>query len=144
FPRLWEERGVQEMRLGPLTRRASERLVRDALGDATTMATCTELYERSGGNAFYLEELVRAVAAGQGDRLPDTVVAMVQARLDALEPDARRALRAGAVFGQVFWRDGVAALLGAAPGDREWDEWLDALVEREVLAARGEQRFRAQ
>ena len=54
---------------------------------------------------------------------------MVQARLDALEPDARRVLRAASVFGQTFWRGGVAALLGETEpaGAR-----LAHLVEREL------------
>ncbi len=33
FPRLWAERSLQEIRLGELVRRASERLVREVLGD---------------------------------------------------------------------------------------------------------------
>ena len=58
----------------------------------------------SDGNAFYLEELIRAAAEGQRDDLPETVVAMVQARLGALDDDARRILRAASVFGEVFFR----------------------------------------
>ena len=65
------------------------------------------LVERAGGNAFYLEELIRAVAEGKGDALPETVLAMVQAASSALEVDARRVLRAASVFGQAFWRGGV-------------------------------------
>ena len=42
--------------------------------------------------------------------LPETVLTMVQARLEALEPEARRVLRAASVFGQTFWRGGVVTL----------------------------------
>ena len=70
------------------------------------------LVERAGGHAFYLEELVRVVAAGVDDTMPETVLAMVQARLEALDPEARRVLRAASIFGQTFWLSGVHALVG--------------------------------
>src|SRR5262249_40860994 len=38
FPKLWAARGAQEIRLGELTRRAAERLVRHALGDEAPTA----------------------------------------------------------------------------------------------------------
>jgi tetratricopeptide (TPR) repeat protein len=136
FPGLWAERGLQEIRLGGLKRKGSERLVRAVLGEAATDEVTAKLWERSGGNAFYLEELIRAVAEGKGDALPETVLAMVQARLTDLEPEARRLLRAASIFGQVFWRGAVEVLLGAGTG-RE----LAALEERELISRRGEGRF---
>ena len=42
--------------------------------------------------------------------LPETVVAMAQARIEGLEPAARHVLRAASVFGQTFWPGGLAAL----------------------------------
>ena len=44
---------------------------------------------------------------------------MVQARLDAEEPDAKRVLRAASVFGERFSRAGVAALLGGEARGRD-------------------------
>src|SRR5262249_35770544 len=87
------------------------------------------------GNAFFLEELIRAVAEGaRGDALPPTVLAMVQARLEELEPGARRVLRAASVFGDVFWRGGVRALVGE--DDADLDAWIEHLVAHEVVARR--------
>lgn len=130
FPRLWSERGVHEVRLGELTRRAAEKLIRQALG-AVEPGVVARIVERAQGNAFYLEELIRAAAEGNDESLPGTVLGMVQARLEALDPDARRLLRAGAVFGHTFHRGGVAALLG---GDERLDDWLRELVVRETLS----------
>jgi eukaryotic-like serine/threonine-protein kinase len=141
FPRLWAGRGVQEIRLGELTRRASEKLVRDVLGDKLSAEAVTKLVERAAGNAFYLEELIRAAAEGPADQPPLTVVAMVQARLERLEADARRVLRAASVFGQVFWRSGVMALLGGEAQAAALDEWLNELVERETISRRAESKF---
>ena len=139
FPALWAERGVQELRLGELTRRSSERLVRAALGDAAD-ETVAQLCDRAAGNPLYLEELIRAVSEGRSS-LPPTVLAMVAARLAQLEPEARRILRAASVFGQLFWHGGVEALLGGPGGEPELPEWLDILVSREVLVRRAERRF---
>ena len=66
FPRLWTARGAQEIRLRELSRRASERLVRQVLGDGVGPDTMEALCTRADGHAFYLEELIRAVSAGKG------------------------------------------------------------------------------
>ncbi len=47
--------------------------------------------QRADGNAFYLEELIRAAAEGKGDALPETVLAMVRGAARA----ARAARRGG-------------------------------------------------
>ena len=142
FPRLWAERGLQEIRLGGLAQRAAETLVRHALGEAASADIVARIVERAAGNAFYLEELIRAVAEGRGEALPETVLAMVQARLDALDADDRRLLRAASVFGETFWKGGVVTLLGGAT---KWTESirarLDALVAREVFVRHDESRF---
>jgi hypothetical protein len=136
FPRLWSARGASEVRLSELTARASRRLVSEMLGQVTD-EVLERVVSRAAGNAFYLEELIRAVAEGQGDSLPETVRVMMQARLEALDPDARRLLRAASVFGETFWRGGLGALLGAAPADA----LLAALVERELIEPRRSARF---
>jgi len=145
FPKLWAGRGMQEIRLGELSPKMAGRLVREVLGDRATDDIVAKLVERAAGNAFYLEELIRAVAEGRGEELPDTVVAMVQARLERMEPDARRVLRAASVFGQVFWRGGVLSLLGgaeeAARRDGWIDEWIDELVARETISKRPQAKF---
>jgi len=143
FPKLWAGRGMQEIRLGELTPRSSERLVREVLGDRGTDDVVARIVQRAAGNAFFLEELVRGVAEGGGDALPASVVAMVQTRLERLEPDARRVLRAASVFGQVFWRGGVQALLGETDDTQgsEVDAWLRELVARETIALRMQSKF---
>jgi eukaryotic-like serine/threonine-protein kinase len=141
FPKLWVERDAQQIRLDQLTRRASERLVRQVLGLSVDPHTVERLVAMADGNAFYLEELIRAVAEGKDTALPETVVAMVEARIEALEAEARRVLRAASVFGEVFWQGGVEALLGGARRGAQADQWISLLVEREVLVNRPESRF---
>src|SRR5262249_14876585 len=78
FPRLWAGRNMQEIRLSPLSRRATEDLARAVLEDDAARAQIGMIVERAGGNAFYLEELIRATAEGRGDELPETVLGMVE------------------------------------------------------------------
>jgi tetratricopeptide (TPR) repeat protein len=142
FPRLWAERTVREIRLGSLPRRAAERLVKEALGDGMAAEDVARLVERAGGNPLFLEELIRAVAEGKANELPETVLAMMQARLMGQGPGARQVLRAASVFGDTFWRAGVVALVGGESGSV--DAWLESLVAAEVLQPRRESRFPAE
>lgn len=137
FPRLFEHHGLQELRLGGLTRRAAERLVRSVLGPDVDESTLGRIVKLADGNAFYLEELIRRVAEGAVD-LPETVLSMAQSRLDRIEPEARRVLRAASVFGETFWRGGVGAIIGV---ETDTEEWLDTLVERELLVRAPQSRF---
>ena len=164
FPALWEQRSIQEIRLGPLVRRAGERLVREVLGDSVVEADVARLLDRAAGNVFYLEELIRAYAEGSAVAtarsattpppapssgslpesdpwLPGTVLAMVEARLGQLDPMARRVLRAASVFGEVFWRGGLLALTGGDYKSSEVDDWLDELARREIVHRRDVSRF---
>ena len=135
FPDLWAGRRLEEIRLSRLPRRAAEQLVRAALGSDAAEALVGDLVERAEGNALYLEELIRAVVEGKGGALPETVLAMVQARLEALGSEERRALRAASVFGQSFHEDGVAALLGGV----DVRLLLRTLAEQEVIVETGEE-----
>ncbi len=142
FPRLWADRqNVQGLRLKELGRRAGERLVRQVLGDAVGSDTVERLVKQADGNAFYLEELIRAVAEGKDAALPETVLAMVETRLARLPPEARRVLRAASVFGEVCWESGAAALLDDAMPLAAVAEWLAMLIEQEVLMVRPDSRF---
>lgn len=143
FPGLWSERGVQEVRVGALTRRAATQLAREMLGELDDEGL-QSIVQRAGGNALYLEELIRAHAEGRRDGLPNTVLAMVQARIEAMEPEARRVLRAAAVFGQTFWSGGVTRLLGGADVEAEVGAWLSTLDEREVVTKAATSKFPGQ
>ncbi len=141
FPSLWAGADMIEIPLGKLTPRAAEKLVTSALGDAPSAETIARIVQRADGNAFYLEELIRRASEGGGDDWPETVLALVESRLEKLEPDARRVVRAASVLGEIFWRGAVAQLTGGAPDMGDVDGWLESLVEREVLRTRVESRF---
>ena len=91
--------------------------------------------ERAGGNPLYAEEFVRLLAdrdlgAGQME-LPDSLQALIAARLDTLPPERKSLLQDAAVLGKVFW---VGAL--AEMGGRDRDELelaLHELVRKELV-----------
>jgi len=140
FPRLWAERDRQEVRLGPLSRRAAEKLARAVLGDIDGERVA-RIVSRAAGNALYLEELIRADAAGSNDAAPETVLAMVEARLLSLAPEARRVLRAASVFGATSWLSGIVTLLGDDAGASDVRRSVQSLVESELLVQRDASRF---
>ena len=141
FPGLWEGRSFQEIRLPGLSRKASERLVRDVLRERATPEVVTRIVAQSEGNALLLEELIRA-AMEDGGELPDTVLAVLQARFLKLEPGARRVLRAASIFGETFWRGGLLDLLGPErQTEDEIDRWLGILVDGGAVVRSADSRF---
>ena len=115
FPSLWSEHERQDIRLPRLTARATERLVRAVLGEETPRETLARIVQLADGNAFYIEELLRQVAQGGRD-LPESLLAMAQARLEQLPASSRRVLRAASAFGERFWTSAVEALRGHGAG----------------------------
>ena len=131
FGDLWARRDVTELKLAPLREEACQELARAVLGSMDDVQL-DALAKQAAGNAFFLEEILRAYARGVGAEIPKSVLAVVQSRVAGLDADVRRVLRAAAVFGESFWDSGVAALLGL-PNAQELEQWLLVLVEQEVV-----------
>jgi len=113
--------------------------VREALGDRVSDVLIDVLVGRAGGNAFFLEELIRSVAdGGANDQAPSTVLAVLHARLGALGEGAKRVLCAASIFGEIFGAPGVRALVGDPVQAFSLDEWLRHPVEPEVPVPGGE------
>jgi tetratricopeptide (TPR) repeat protein len=132
---------VQEVALKGLSRKACERLIQHALGNKVPAQLVARIVEQSAGNALFLEELIRAAAEGNAETLPETVVAMLQARIGRFVPESRQMLRAASVFGQTFWRGGVAMLLGLPTDASPVDHWLRTLVDAELIEEHRDSRL---
>ncbi|AGP39843.1 hypothetical protein BE04_15285 [Sorangium cellulosum] len=142
FPKLWDGRPLQEIRLRELPRRPAEQLIQHALGARATPEVIERISRIARGNAFFLEELIRAAGAPAGEGRPEAVIATIHARSFALDDDARRILRAASVFGETFWAGGVAALLGHLGGRSSGvQDRIDALVEQDIVERRPGARF---
>lgn len=133
FPKLWAGHHLQDIPLKPLGRKACERLVQHVLGKTASPTAVQRIVQQSAGNAFFLEELIRSAKEGHSDGANRTVLAMLQARIGRFDPGPRRVLRAASIFGQRFWRGGVAELLGMAGDDLLLEHWLGALVDAEMI-----------
>jgi class 3 adenylate cyclase len=80
------------------------------------------LAEKSKGNPYYLEEMVKnLLAAGdlslaKVNKIPSTLEALLRSRLDSLSLEGRATAYFAAVSGRVFWKGSVLAAYRGAPG----------------------------
>jgi tetratricopeptide (TPR) repeat protein len=137
-------RRLQALQLRGLSRKASARLVSVVLGPQIAESLIDRLVEQAAGNALFLEELIRGVAEGRGEMTPQTVLAMLQARLGRLEPEARQILLAASFLGRSFWPGGVQTLLGEEFSAATLQHWLQRLVELEWVEPQSSSRFPAE
>lgn len=144
FPNLWRAHQPPELALKGLSQRACERLIQQALGKQVPAESMAWMVTQCGGNALFLEELIRAEAERPMDRKAETVVAMLQARIGHLESGPRRAVLAASVFGLVMWQGGVAKLLGLQEQAPEVESWMRALVQAELLEMHDSSRMPCQ
>jgi class 3 adenylate cyclase/tetratricopeptide (TPR) repeat protein len=98
--------------LQPLGADAARSLVTEGGTQALAPHVTAALVERANGNPLFLRELAAAARAGARlDELPDTVEALITARIDTLAPEERRLLRRAAVLGARFPLQWLAAML---------------------------------
>jgi len=78
--------------------------------------------------------------AGKIDALevPETLHALIAARLDGLSADERRLLQNGAVLGKTFTKQALAVLSGVE--ERDLEQMLAALLRKEVLGVQADPR----
>jgi class 3 adenylate cyclase len=123
--------GAQTVALAPLSDSETAALVSELLGpDPSNGALGQTIAERAAGNPFFAEEIVQDLAERgvlQGHtgayvstadvseaKVPATLQATVAARIDRLDPKAKRTLSAAAVVGSRFGLD-LLTVLGVEP-----------------------------
>jgi predicted ATPase len=156
------QRGFTTLHLEPLSRAAMEELL-EGLVPGLPESLSEKILARADGVPLYAVETVRMLighgslkSTHDGYRLTETPVelavpeslhALVAARLDGLDPDDRRLLQDASVLGQSFTAKALAAITVLSPGEIE--ERLNPLVRREILTLerdprspeRGQYRF---
>jgi class 3 adenylate cyclase/tetratricopeptide (TPR) repeat protein len=135
-------RNATTISLAPLSDEETARLIASLLERAVlAVETQRTLLERAEGNPLYAEEFVRLLAdrrelTGAGDEVPDSVQALIAARLDTLTPERKALLQDAAVIGKVFWAGAVAEMGGRDM--REVEHALHELARKELVRpARG-------
>ncbi|HEY4622071.1 MAG TPA: AAA family ATPase, partial [Gaiellaceae bacterium] len=126
--------------LEPLSEEESELLVEKLLGQlagATGEAPPElprEVVERAEGNPLFVEETIRMFVESEGrvaaQRIPDTLQALIAARIDHLSPSAKTLLQRASVIGRVFWAGAIEHL---SPDLDGIDGLVDDLLLREFL-----------
>ena len=122
-------RNATTINLPPLSDQETSELVSHLI---TTTVLSTDLeqgvLERAGGNPLYAEEFVRLLAdrglewegeALAESELPESLQALIAARLDTLSPERKSLLQDAAVLGKVFWVGALAEIGGRDPGELE-------------------------
>ena len=134
--------GAQTIALAPLSDSETAALITELLGaDTSVRALGRTIADRAAGNPFFAEEIVRDLAErgvlqGQSGayistaeaaavNVPATLQATIAARIDRLDPKAKRTLSAAAVVGSRFGID-LLTVLGIEPT-------LDELVKAELI-----------
>jgi class 3 adenylate cyclase/tetratricopeptide (TPR) repeat protein len=119
---------LTEIALHPLNDRESRQLLAGLLGAAELPdALAGSILEKAEGNPLFLEEVVRhlvergdlsraeegnwAVAPTAAITLPDSLQALLTARIDRLDDATRRTLQVASVIGRSFSRGPLAALV---------------------------------
>ena len=135
--------------LDPLTRESAAVLLRELAGADLGVELSRALLERSGGNPFFLEELVTLLAdagvVGDGDPgavpktadLPDTLRGLVAARLDGLSTDERRVLDDCAVLGRRGPVEAIEVMAGKHLGMGDVRPVLESLEAKDLLVLSG-------
>ena len=119
-------RNATPINLAPLSEEETARLVSALLETTVIPAELQQpVLDRAGGNPLYAEEFVRLLkdrnllvqkGASWGLRggaevpFPESVQALISARLDTLPPDSKSMLADAAVVGKVFWAGAIAQM----------------------------------
>ncbi len=143
------------IRLEPLDAAGADDLVESIFSrmEAVPPQLREMIVERSGGNPFYLEELVKMLiddgVITTGDewlvdatrladfRVPATLTGVLQSRVDALPRNERKALQNASVVGRVFWQDALVSILALdmqpPPGPGDVAVWMASGQQRELV-----------
>lgn len=140
-------RDATTISLAPLSREETRGLIAAHLSGAVLpWATEAALLERAGGNPLYAGEFARMLAdrglvhrraettelaPGADIPIPETVHAVIAARLDTLPAERKALLQDAAVVGTVFWAGAVAFMSGL--DERTVEDNLRTVARKELL-----------
>ena len=154
----WQEDPCwQALELAPLRREDTRELLCDLAGEDPSLDGLDEpIHERTGGNPFFIEEIVRELAESghlEGERgayrlvrpiedagVPVTVQAVLAARIDRLPANAKQLLQVASVLGKEVSAEalGIAAGLDEEAMERSLRELTEGgfLYEAEIYPQR--------
>jgi class 3 adenylate cyclase len=145
------------IQLDALSEEETARMVDELLAESLPRAARDDLVAQAEGNPFFVEELLatlidrgllrRSNGGWALDNLPadfdvpDSVQAVVAARIDLLDPAEKEALQAAAVIGRVFWTGPVYELVEAGAPDFDVLEARDFIRRRPGSSMAGQREY---
>ncbi|MER6119823.1 AAA family ATPase [Streptomyces sp. NPDC001743] len=115
-------RTVRRIELSRFNRAEVRRQLTGILAGTPEPALVDEIFERSDGNAFFVEELACSLECGDGAGLPGSLRDLLLVRVEALSEDAQKVARIIAEGGSAVEYELLAAVAGLAE-----DELIEAL-----------------
>src|SRR5918995_1952331 len=119
--------------LEPLAPDESEELLDALLADRQLSTSERKtLLEKTEGNPLFVEETTRMLLEGgtSTKRIPDTLQAIIAARIDRLRRNEKRLLQRAAVVGRIFWGGAVEHLM---PELEDLEPVFDDLLLRDFI-----------
>ncbi|HYY34677.1 MAG TPA: adenylate/guanylate cyclase domain-containing protein [Gaiellaceae bacterium] len=151
------QRNTTSLGLEPLSADDAGRLLDELLAADLPAGVRDLVVSHAEGNPFFVEELVgslidagvllrengswRAGELPAGYAVPDSVQAVLAARIDLLDEVEKGALQAAAVIGRTFWPGPVRDLLAGGEPDFEALEERDFIRRRAGTSLAGEREF---
>jgi DNA-binding CsgD family transcriptional regulator len=126
--------GGERLDLAPLGPDEVGRQVRAILGEDPEAEIVRALVRRSGGNPFFVEELVAAIVEGGVERPPPSIRTMVESRMSRVSPRSRALVELAAVCDGAAPADLLAAASSLSSGD--FDAAFSGAVDAGILAGR--------
>jgi hypothetical protein len=133
------------------------RMLDELLGGTLPVGLREVVVQRAEGNPFFVEELLgtlidrhmlerqngswRLAELPSDFVVPDTVQAVVAARIDLLQPDEKQALQAASVIGRIFWAGPVYELVQEAEPDLRVLEDRDFIRRRPGSSIAGDREY---
>jgi len=150
-------RNASQFRLEALPPTDAGQLLDELLGIELPGSLREVVVERAEGNPFFVEELLATlIDTGVLERrnggwscgelpadfhVPDSVQAVLAARIDLLPPDEKAALQAASVIGRVFWTGPVYELVAGGRPDFGLLEERDFVRRRSGSSISGEREY---
>ena len=145
------------LNLEALSAEDAARMMDELLGGTLPPELRDVVVDRADGNPFFVEELLgtlidrallerrngswRLAPLPEDFAIPDTVHAVVAARVDLLEAPEKQALQAASVIGRIFWAGPVYELVSEAEPDLRVLEERDFIRRRPGSSLEGDREY---
>ena len=132
--------GVGRLEVQPFSRLELSAQLLGILGSHADTAVADALFQRTGGNPFFAEELLAATADGNGHALPETLRDALMVRVETLSPATQQLLRVIAAAGRSVTH-GLLAAVTSVEQSQLTDSLREAVTHHVLVQRAGDDRY---